>query len=201
MATAIESATVQIRTLSVGSKTMTQGIYRQLRELSVINAAGRTDGTPWGTVNHHTADCNPDEHIHVVWQMGDELRKDYVRSPLDARFEHPMANQYVMALIAEGAGRCDINSPLRLFRSDDVRDGARARVFVEGMLFLARVPRDFLSAWERGYADFDELNAKAIEHYETALRPTGEIAEQLPIESYKASWRALNQLPQLFIGR
>lgn len=198
---AIETAAVQIRTLSIGAKTMTQGIYRQLPDQEVINTAGQINGTPWGVVNQHNGDCNGNEHLHVIWQLGDQLRKDYVLGPEDARFEHPAAARYAMAFIAEGATQFDIDSPLRAYRSREAPGGATARFSVVGMQFLANIPLRFLSAWEHGLNDLSDLRASAMEYSGTELVPSAEVAKLLPVDAYKASWRTLDELPQLFIGR
>jgi hypothetical protein len=80
--TSIETATVQIRTLNVGSKQMTQGIFRQLIEQPAIDNTGHVQGTPWGIVNYHPDRCDDaKEHLHVVWQLGDQLRRGFVLAP------------------------------------------------------------------------------------------------------------------------
>lgn len=196
----IETATVQIRTLSIGSKAMTQGIYRQLPDQSAINRAGRIDGDPWGLVNRHTTDCNADTHLHLIWQLGDQLRKDYVRAPEDARFEHPAAARYAMALIAEGATQHNPDSRLRAYRSRESPAGASARFYVAGVLFLAHIPMSFLSAWEYDNGDPAKMRQSAFAHSGVELEASAEVAKLLPVQEYKESWRTLKGLPQLFIG-
>lgn len=202
MAIAIETATVQIRTLNVGTKSMTQGIFRQLPDQSVISTTGSIDGTPWGVVNYHPERCEDAKmHLHVVWQLGEELRRCSVSSPENALFEHPEAARYAMALVSEGAFQGDPNSPLDMFRSSERGGGARARVQVRGVLFWASLPLPFLQAWQMRRGDLEDLQAVAMEHFGTGLAPSAEIADLLPVDAYKASWRSLSGLPQLFIGR
>ncbi|MET9876548.1 hypothetical protein ABZZ36_18265 [Actinacidiphila glaucinigra] len=197
---AIEAATVEIRTLTVNGRQMTPGFLRQLPELRVINSDGTIDGTPWGFVSYHPDKCEAaKEHLHIVWQCGTALNRAFVPSPEGALFEHHAATQYAMSLIAEGATQHDGGS-LRVIRSE--RGGlANARFNAWGMSFWAHIPHKFLLAWESGRSDVDALQAEAYENFGTSLRPSREVKEELPVDAYKASWRALRSLPQLFIGR
>lgn len=196
----ITTATIEIRTLTIGTRQVTQNIFRQLPEHPVINHAGNVDGTPWGTVNYHPDRCeDTKEHIHVVWQCGDELRRSHVRCPLNAYLEHRLAPQYAIALIAEGASRFDRDSPISVYRSP-AGGGAVARFNLLGVSFRAAIPVEFMRAWEPN-GDPAWLREQAREAYGEDLLPSRDIAQQLPVEAYKASWRTLAQLPQLFIGR
>lgn len=197
---AVEPATVEIRTLTVNGRQMTPGFFRQLPELPAINVAGSINGTPWGFVNHHPDKCeDAKDHLHILWQNGDALNRAYVPSPEVAHFCHPKASEYVMALIAEGASRYDQDSPLSAYRSRDA-GGAAAQVNLWGMSFWAPIPVAFLRAWDLGRNDLDALQESAVASG-TQLRPSLEVARELPVEPYKASYRELSQLPQLFIGR
>ncbi|MDX2948184.1 hypothetical protein PV383_37255 [Streptomyces caniscabiei] len=204
--TSIETATVQIRTLSVGAKQMTQGIFRQLIEQPVVNTAGRIDGTPWGTVNYHPDRCdNASQHLHVVWQLGDRLRRAFVLAPEDAYLRHPLVAEYVTARIHEGARR---NTPraehgdLKVHRSVTTRE-IGATVYVRGVRFAGTVSPLALSVFDRsGYDEQAErLPADFEDSYQRPLRSSAEVAELLPVEAYRAAWRELSVLPQLFIGR
>jgi hypothetical protein len=78
----ITTATVEIKTLSVSGKQVTLAVFRQLLEEDLIDSDGMLPtlrGTPWGMVNYHPEKCSEDSrHRHVVWQLGDELRRAYV---------------------------------------------------------------------------------------------------------------------------
>src|SRR5262245_20626700 len=64
---------VTIKALPVGKKQVTMGLLRQLQGEDLIDPeTGQLNGVPWGKVNYFWGDCKPD-HIHVVWQKGDEL--------------------------------------------------------------------------------------------------------------------------------
>lgn len=97
----ITTATVEIKTLTIGGKQVTQAVFRQLKEESLIGNDGTLRGVPWGTVNYHPDPrckqtgphrdqwshgqyCNA-EHLHVVWQQGAELRRSLVWGRCDCR--------------------------------------------------------------------------------------------------------------------
>jgi hypothetical protein len=70
---------VEIKTLTVSGKEMTIAVFRQLIEATLISEDGSLNGVPWGTVNHHSGKCDKDSpHWHVVWRLGDELRRSQV---------------------------------------------------------------------------------------------------------------------------
>jgi hypothetical protein len=77
----VKTATVEIKTLSVSGKQVTQALFRQLKEEALIDAETQTfRGLPWGTVNYcpSRACAEIREHVHVVWQVGIELRRGTV---------------------------------------------------------------------------------------------------------------------------
>lgn len=201
-ASAIEAATVEIHTLTVNGRRMTAGLLRQLTESPIINKAGRIDGVPWGRVNYHPEGCSEaPEHLHVVWQLGDELRRSYVGNPVNACLRHPLAGEYVMARIAEGGRRDAPNITIRRSRTGDVTTSCNIR----GLNFTGTATGLFLNAWELYDINdgiTERLQRNFAEHFGHPLRESTELAEllMLPVEGYKESWRALNDLPQLFIG-
>lgn len=203
--TEIVTAAVRIQTVTVNGKSMTQNIFRQLIEQSVINKAGGINGTPWGVVNYHPERCDDAKpHLHVVWQLGDQLRRSNVREPERAYMEHVLAGEYAMARIAEGHTK-SYDSNIRVYRDTGGGGQIKARITVRGVSFIGVTDGSFLNSWDH-HGNADQHNRDhLIRHYEEThgapLRPSAEIADLLPVEAYKASWRALNELPQLFIGR
>ncbi|MGW8746514.1 hypothetical protein [Streptomyces sp. NPDC055794] len=204
--TSMETATVQIRTLNVGAKSMTLSIFRQLIPEKVISTAGRVHGTPWGIVNYHPDRCDDaKEHLHVVWQKSDELRRAYVPAPEYAYLRHPLVDEYVTALIFEGArdttGRVS-HGDLRV--TETAAREISATVMVRGVMFHGATVASALQAWE-GSARFGDYTSRIDvafeEAYGRSLRSAAEVAELLPVEAYRAAWRHLSTLPQLFIGR
>jgi hypothetical protein len=83
----ISPATVEVRVLTVDARRMSLAMYRQLAEEAVEDGQGRLRGELWGWVNYHPdRECSQewrrcDGHRHVVWQLGNELRRDTVTEP------------------------------------------------------------------------------------------------------------------------
>jgi hypothetical protein len=72
----VRTATVEIKTMSIGNKQVTLAVFRQLKEELVIDLkTGGLHGVPWGIVNYFWGDCQTWPHLHVVWQKGTELRR------------------------------------------------------------------------------------------------------------------------------
>jgi hypothetical protein len=85
----IHTATVSMQTIRVDDKSLTLTIYRQLFDEGLIDVkTGTFRGLPWGRVNYYPPPCDKlrdparDYHTHVIWQLGDDLRRACV--PLDA---------------------------------------------------------------------------------------------------------------------
>ncbi|MFJ2949141.1 hypothetical protein ACIO8H_16155 [Streptomyces sp. NPDC087226] len=204
--TSIETVTVQIRTLNVGAKQMSLSIFRQLVEAPAINAVGRVQGRPWGIVNYHPDRCDDaKQHLHVVWQLDDQLRRGFVLAPEHAYLRHPLVAEYVTARVYEGARRDTVRAEhgdLKVHRSVTTRE-IGATVYVRGVRFAGTVSSLTLSVFDRSAYDdqAERLPAEFEEAYQRPLRTVAEVAELLPVEAYKAAWRELSALPQLFIGR
>ncbi|MGV9987758.1 hypothetical protein [Streptomyces olivaceus] len=204
--TTIETATIQIRTLNVGAKQMSLSIFRQLLEAPAVDAAGRVQGKPWGTVNYHPDRCDDaKQHLHVVWQLDEQLRRGFVLAPEYARLRHALVAEYVTARIHEGSRRDTPRAEhgdLKVHRGVTTRE-IGATVYVRGVQFAGTVSPLALAVFDRtAYGDQAErLPADFEDAYQRPLRPAAEVAELLPVEAYKAAWRQLSALPQLFIGR
>src|ERR687892_472382 len=78
----VKTVAVEIKTLTVSGKQVTLAVFRQLQEETLIDyLTAELRGVPWGTVNYHPNRCDMDsDHLHIVWQKGDELRRSTVRS-------------------------------------------------------------------------------------------------------------------------
>jgi hypothetical protein len=114
----ISTATIEIKTLTIGRKQVTLAVFRQLQRERLIDEGGDFLGVPWGTVNYHsycyrTEDDRRwafgDRHLHVVWQKGDELRQAVVSEPVDMsyedrewRYHSPHADHWLIAAILTG---------------------------------------------------------------------------------------------------
>jgi hypothetical protein len=74
----VKTCSVEIKALAIRGKQVTLSVFRQLQEGCLVNhETGALNGQPWGKVNYFWGDCKPN-HLHVVWQKGDELRRDCV---------------------------------------------------------------------------------------------------------------------------
>ena len=76
----IRTVAVEIKSLTVEGRQVTLSVFRQFDGEDVVDFETLTlKGKIWGRVNYHV-DCKglPSNHIHLVWQKGDELRRDCV---------------------------------------------------------------------------------------------------------------------------
>jgi hypothetical protein len=113
----INTATIEVKTLTIGARQVTQGIFRQLIEAPLIAEDGTLNGVPWGHVTWHPDKCEGHtlEHWHIVWQSGTELRRSRVDVKPDFVWNHELrdyvgepANRFVTAWIREAChGRAD----------------------------------------------------------------------------------------------
>ncbi|MDQ4146346.1 MAG: hypothetical protein M3120_01385 [Pseudomonadota bacterium] len=87
----ITTAEVTIKALTIGKRQVTQAVFKQLQDEPLINEdICQFCGVPWGIVNYRPAgECpstririlkNEVQHLHVVWQLGTQLRRSSVPS-------------------------------------------------------------------------------------------------------------------------
>lgn len=89
----IKTATVEIRTLTISGKQVTLAVFRQLLQESWIDLqTAERRGPAWGVVNYHPdrqcgrvddlrGNVEIVDHLHVVWQLGVELRRFTFHQP------------------------------------------------------------------------------------------------------------------------
>lgn len=101
----IKTATVEVKTLTISGKQVTQAVFRQLPEETLLARNWTFRGIPWGRVNYHPDEAckhtgphgNPDyrgrmtewcyaEHVHIVWQLGVELRRSLLWNKCDCTY-------------------------------------------------------------------------------------------------------------------
>lgn len=201
----ITTAAIQIQTLTIGRKQVTLAVFRQLREEPLIAKDGTISGTLWGTVNYHPDKCADDrEHLHVVWQQGDELRRSSVQSPSsDAFFGHPAAGWYAHARVLDGLRYGDRDRTVRVFARRDSMERARAWARVGGIRFHADVTDECGAVYEvDDEKKLDVMRAQLAQAFPGAdVSSAGFAAELLAVAAaYEQSWRTLSVLPQLFIA-
>lgn len=203
----ITTASVEVKTLTIGGKQVTLAVFRQLKEEDVLHPLNATiDGNLWGTVNYHPDKCaNADEHLHVVWQKGSELRRARINAPTCAVFKHLRAGLYAEALIADGLLRQGAERAMpgpRQVRIVCSRPGALGftRFTHCGVHFHGPVRGEFTATYHSAaQIGADELWSRI--HHVAGPDSTAEtIAEKLPYRAYIESWRQIRALPQLFIA-
>lgn len=72
----VTTLSVSVKAMKIGTKQVTQSVFRQLEEAPLLDARLAWLGVPWGWVNYHWGLCHDHgRHLHVVWQDGDRLRR------------------------------------------------------------------------------------------------------------------------------
>jgi hypothetical protein len=93
----VRTATVEIKTLTVRGKQVTLSVFKQLPKEDLLNPeTAELLGTAWGKVNYFWGDCHND-HLHIVWQKGQELR----RACVFPRLHHEVPGNMAYDLISE----------------------------------------------------------------------------------------------------
>ena len=83
----VKTAAVEVKSLVISGRQVTMSLFRQfLPAVLVDSKTADLRGTPWGFVNYYWKNCDhyrylsdynfrSGEHRHVVWQLGNELRR------------------------------------------------------------------------------------------------------------------------------
>lgn len=75
----IKTAKVEVKALTIEGKQVTLAVFRQMIEEDLINHDSlEFIGIPWGKVNYHPDKCSGNDHIHIVWQKDDLLRRSKI---------------------------------------------------------------------------------------------------------------------------
>jgi hypothetical protein len=212
----ITTAAVEVKTLTISGKQVTLAVFRQLREEALIAEDGTLNGVPWGMVNYHPDKCGGEQHhLHVVWQRGVELLRAAVGPPVWPRHvpvPQELADGWLDAAILDG------------WRSNLRADELKGRYpnellikFDEGSVY-AEVDEpvgDALWAFSHwagppGEAEVEEKREKGLAKLRERvtksrqeLKILVEDAIHAEVERRRridAQWKALNDLPQLFIA-
>ncbi|WP_329521202.1 hypothetical protein [Spirillospora sp. NBC_01491] len=205
----IKTAAVEIRMLTISGKQVTLAVFRQLREEPLIAEDGTLNGVPWGVVNYHPNKCaDQSEHLHVVWQSGIDLRRSTV-NPCTRSAPIPMSKvteQWLDAAILDG-WVADGYDPRRARPSRikvEFRTGT-VDVLVDEAAGEAMWPdprdgdecarREREAARKRLRGRVVDTRGALEAHLEEEL--AAKIATR---ERHDAQWKALSDLPQLFIA-
>ncbi len=101
----VRTATIAVNVLTLNERHMTLSVFRQIRLRDLINEDGTLNGQPWGFINYHADKCDKEpEHLHVLWQSGDDLFRATVdvKPKFVARFE-PEQSWLVMDVVVRDA--------------------------------------------------------------------------------------------------
>lgn len=225
----LQTASVEIQTLTISGKQVTLAVFRQLRETELIDErTGELNGAPWGYVNYHPDKCGDSswQHIHVIWQSGTELLRSAIRvkpsypKTLSSETADHFLTACVWEYINDGGTAFLDNDPLPL----DQRSRTRAirRAFeMHGLLMVADASSKASAALEA----YDGLDARqtsrwSLERFEDAnkqleaeYQQIGKTADQLYTEldrnclaenarrdKIQGISAELLNLPQLFIA-
>jgi hypothetical protein len=77
----IQTASVQIKALTIRKKQVTLSTFRQLDVQEIIDLQNlEMRGLPWGRINYHSDKCEktPNDHYHILWQKDNNLFRDKV---------------------------------------------------------------------------------------------------------------------------
>lgn len=196
----LKTAAVEVQTLTISGKQVTLAVFRQLKEEALIADDGTLNGLPWGAVNYHPDKCGGDSrahlHLHVVWQLGTELRRSRVDKPswIPGYFLPELADELVQAAYCANGHR--LPSPVD-----------RRRIYFDGEYDYCHVFRvDGINCIT---ADGNLRHIARGDHECTGREQLGELNSivQADVASEKdrrrrldSHWSALNDLPQLFIA-
>lgn len=197
----VTTATIEVKTLTLGRRQITQSVFRQLVEEQLVEEDGTFRGQPWGYVNHcpdkkipaddlsgRMIDCaTSGDHRHVVWQKNDELRRSRVSRHIAAfyGFSSDAADDVVQAAY------CGNDHKLPDWIS--TRSAREWRFKHDGMTCDAI---NLSQRYQSGHTcpPFGALDrARAILTDEVA-------AEKELVAAQRAVWKAVTELPQLFIA-
>jgi hypothetical protein len=216
----VNTATVEIKTITINGKQVTLATFRQLYDESLIDHEGNFRGVPWGRVHYHPdKSCKDTEHEHVVWQQGDELRRSNVRLPEFGLF-HPDSD-VALIVVADGTlrdaqheNRVAWGKPAwiqghKLFRDElstgqwftlgSTEDHPR-----RGEIQIAAPENDELRAagFSYGYGvDPDAHNRALLCRDDVVSELTAEVDQEVARrQRHRDRWAEIHALPQLFIA-
>lgn len=77
----INTASIEIKTLTVSNRQLTMGTFRQIEEDHLIDfKLLKLNGIPWGRINYFWGDngCE-DVHFHIIWQKDNEIKRSIIK--------------------------------------------------------------------------------------------------------------------------
>lgn len=197
----VTTATIEVKTLTLGKRQITQSVFRQLVEEPLVAEDGTFRGQPWGYVNHCPDKKVPDDnytgrmidcatstdHRHVVWQKGDELRRSRVTHNITAFYG--FSSDATDAVVQ--AAYCGNSHALPDWIS--ARSNGEWRFKHDGMAC------DGLNLSQQ-YQPRHECPPAGTLDRALAVLTDEVVAERQLLASRRAAWTAVTELPQLFIA-
>lgn len=195
----IATATVEIKTLTMSGRQVTQAVFRQLIEKPLVSHDGTFNGLPWGVVNYHPPHCGGwGTHLHVVWQEGHDLRRSVEGPSDDGDFYDHELDTYLLAhcTVAEqrgfGAKAPPVLPAWAKSKGTSYGHGHRPEVsfVIDGLPVVANHPR-FCDQ-----SDIEEAKRNVDEAYVRS-----EVKQEANRRARRAErWAEIQALPQLFIA-
>jgi hypothetical protein len=208
----VTTATVAIQTMTISGRQVTLSVFRQLRREPLVTDDGTLNGQPWGVVNYNPDKCMPYDpagtnHLHVVWQKGDELRRSCEEEPYRGPAVPPPdgLHEYLVAVSTAEPIPGYEGRRVHLVPPNGVTVSTR-HVWTDWTLQLDGLP--LWASWKSGPGEASPdhfpadqhaaLTERASELHDTVL--AGVQAERARRQALEARWSELLDLPQLFIA-
>ena len=216
----ITTATVEIQTLTINGKQMTLAVFRQLQQEDIFDEEkGRLKGVPWGIVNYFWGDCQPN-HLHVVWQKGNELRRACVYEK--GRFQklekeaQRLAKRHLASLVLVGKSPFNEQDLTHLSRHTGgwfhVSKTAIYLRYSDPIMEVARIKcrqhENLPDMYGLDKMRLEELESKLVGEYDASLDTDRTWSELLEVErqyhekleQWERIYKEMADLPQLFIA-
>lgn len=84
----IKTASVEIKTLTISGRQVTLSVFRQIQEEDIFDQNMSLKGIPWGTVNYFWKEDDTERKIHLLWQLGKQLRRCILEKKSTFKYEH-----------------------------------------------------------------------------------------------------------------
>ncbi|MER5348932.1 hypothetical protein ABT093_01140 [Kitasatospora sp. NPDC002551] len=180
----INTAAVEVKTLSISGKQVTLAVFRQLRDEQLIADDGTVNGQPWGFVNYHPDKCDGARaHKHYVWQRGDELLRSRVydvpdfdpqadRRRLPTDFRPDEADRFLDGLVREWINGAVEEAPLTREKYHSRHIGERSLGHMFGFRVMAFASDAAVEAADKKL-QADQQRAGLAEKLRKASEPLG----------------------------
>lgn len=141
---AIQERQVTVQVLTIGTKQVTQSLYKQLAEKNAIEEeTGILHGPVWGWVNLHI-DCKYEsDHFHVVWEDNGQLKRSTMPYSFQTTALHRNLNKKLNLLAKAYLGLVSIANK----KFDHIQD-EKVWLTVKGQKISIEVHPHIKSLWD-----------------------------------------------------